>query len=263
MCGLVTVGKITVPDSPVSAVHISEEIKSGTYTDGEYTGIGTGFRGDTEVQVTVKNGVISEITVLSYEDDDAFFNRARSSVLSSILSSQSVDVDTISGATFSSEGIIEAVANALELANNTVSGNEAASESNDGQSGADDEPETTQEPVESSTESNVGSSGSLNLSSLVDGVYRGSGTGFRGMTKVSVTVKNGTIIDIAVDSYEDDKRFFRKANSSIIDSILTAQSIEVDTVSGATLSSNGIIEAIANALGVSFENPNLTNDDGR
>ena len=54
MCGVVTVGKITVPDSAASAVYTSEEIKSGTYPDGIYTGKGTGFSGDTEVQVTVK-----------------------------------------------------------------------------------------------------------------------------------------------------------------------------------------------------------------
>lgn len=113
MCGLVTVGKITVPDSSATAAYISEEIKSGNYADGVYTGKGTGFRGDTEVQVTVKNGAISEITVLSYKDDDEFFNRAKSAVISSILSAQSIDVSAVSGATFSSNGIIEAVADAL------------------------------------------------------------------------------------------------------------------------------------------------------
>ncbi len=115
MCGLVTVGKITVPDSPVSAVHFPEEIESGNYTDGVYVGKGTGFRGDTEVQVTVENGAITEITVLSYKDNDEFFNRAKTEVISSILSSQSVDVDTVSGATYSSKGIIEAVTNVLEV----------------------------------------------------------------------------------------------------------------------------------------------------
>ncbi|MGI6578750.1 MAG: FMN-binding protein [Saccharofermentanales bacterium] len=83
-----------------------------------------------------------------------------------------------------------------------------------------------------------------------------AGTGFRGTTEVSVTVKDGMIIDITVESYADDDQFFGKAQSGIIDAILSEQTINVDTVSGATFSGNGIIEAVANAMGSSPENLN-------
>lgn len=63
-------------------------------------------------------------------------------------------------------------------------------------------------------------------------------------------------VDITVESYEDDQEFFVRAESSVISEILSAQSLDVQTVSGATFSSNGIIEAVANALNVTFENPN-------
>ena len=215
-------------------------------------------------------------------------------MLNSILSSQSVDVNAVSGATFSSNGIIEAVANAMEFEYSAVSRNETTSQPDDTQSAADadydepeksmeiakleystvninattskpddkqntadyDETEKTQEIIDSNADFNAEPSGNSEFSSVADGVYQGSGTGLRGITEVSVTVKDGMIIDITVESYADDERFFSKAKSGIIDSILSEQSINVDTVSGATFSSNGIIEAVAKAIGVSFENPN-------
>lgn len=91
----------------------SEPTSVGSYSDGVYTGTGTGFRGDTTVTVTVENGVISDITVDSYKDDREFFSKAESSIISAVISSQSTDVDTVSGATFSSNGLIEAIKNAL------------------------------------------------------------------------------------------------------------------------------------------------------
>ena len=216
----------------------------GNYQDGVYTGTGTGFKGSTTVQVTVENGNISEITVLSTDDDEEFFSRAKSAIINEILSRQSTQVDTVSGATFSSNGIIEAVANALGTTDGTTSSSQ--------QTASEGSAEVQGEAGNSS------SSGSGEISSLKDGVYSGTGTGFRGETTVSVTVANGQITDITVDSYADDEQFFSRAENGVIASIINQQSVNVDTVTGATFSSNGIIEAVSNALGLSFENPNST-----
>lgn len=82
-----------------------------------------------------------------------------------------------------------------------------------------------------------------------DGTYQGSGSGFRGAsTVVSVVVSGGKISTINVDSYGDDKRFFDRAYSAISPEIISTQSASVDTVSGATYSSNGIMQAVTNAL---------------
>ncbi len=82
-----------------------------------------------------------------------------------------------------------------------------------------------------------------------DGTYQGSGSGFRGATTtVSVVVSNGEITAITVDSYGDDKKFFDRAYTSVSQDIISSQSVNVDAVSGATFSSNGIMNAVANAL---------------
>ena len=133
MCGLVNVGEIavsnysdpgagresivseTVADSIINDTAVLTEETNGIYADGVHTGSGSGLRGSTEVQVTVENGVITEISVLSYADDRQYFSRAQSGVIANILKEQGIDVKTVSGATFSSNSILEAVADALDL----------------------------------------------------------------------------------------------------------------------------------------------------
>ena len=52
------------------------------------------------------------------------------------------------------------------------------------------------------------------------------------------------------------------ASEQEIAAILKSQSVDVDTVSGATFSSNSIKEAVANALGIEFTNPNSSMQNG-
>ena len=77
--------------------------------DGTYEGSANGFSGKIKVSVVIKNQTIRSINILSNSDDEAFFNRAKEGVTASILAKQSTDVDTVSGATYSSRGIMNAV----------------------------------------------------------------------------------------------------------------------------------------------------------
>jgi len=260
MTGLYYAGSLLSKDltgSMATPSVIVDTSSAGQYQDGTYTGTGTGFKGDTTVQVTVKNGNISDITVLSTNDDQEFFSRAKNTIINEILSQQSTQVDTVTGATFSSNGIIAAVADALSTAGGTAD----VSQENTQNTGAASAAGSSSNGSDSSGSSD--SSAAQEISSLADGVYSGSGTGFRGTTTVSVTVAGGQITDITVDSYADDEQFFDRAKSGVIANILSQQSVNVDTVTGATFSSNGIIEAVADALGLSYENANsLVSEQG-
>ncbi|MCI9470838.1 MAG: FMN-binding protein [Lachnospiraceae bacterium] len=82
--------------------------------DGIYTGTGTGFSGDLTVEVTVEKGKIRDISITDTQDDDDYLDRA-SALLGQIMDAQGTDgIDVISGATYSSKGILEAVEHALE-----------------------------------------------------------------------------------------------------------------------------------------------------
>lgn len=88
------------------------------YKDGSYTGSAQGFGGAIEVQVTLKDDEITDIQVTSAPGEDSAYLSQGEGVISSIISAQSTDVDTVSGATFSSTGIINAVVDALGKAEN-------------------------------------------------------------------------------------------------------------------------------------------------
>lgn len=92
---------------------LTESDAVGSYKDGTYEGSGTGFGGEITVSVTVAEGKVTDIEVLNADGEDpAYYNQALA-VLDKIISAQSAEVDTVSGATFSSTGLIDAAADAL------------------------------------------------------------------------------------------------------------------------------------------------------
>ena len=105
-------------DSEADSSDEAEESEDLAYKNGTYTGDGQGFGGNIQVQVTLENDTITDIQVVSAPGEDSAYLSQGQGVISTILASQSTDVDTISGATFSSTGIINAVNDALGKAEN-------------------------------------------------------------------------------------------------------------------------------------------------
>ena len=105
-------------DSEADSSDEAEESEDLAYKNGTYTGDGQGFGGNIQVQVTLENDTITDIQVVSAPGEDSAYLSQGQGVISTILAAQSTDVDTISGATFSSTGIINAVNDALGKAEN-------------------------------------------------------------------------------------------------------------------------------------------------
>ncbi len=191
--------------------------------DGVYRGKGVGYAGEIVVDVTISDRTITDIEIVSSQDDAAYLNRAKG-VIDSILSAQTLDVDTVSGATYSSNGIIRAVKNALTGEEDTSS----VQQTNAGKTAPS--LETAEDPA-----------------AYRDGEYYGKGTGFGGEMTVKVVITGGKIASIDVVSHNDDDSFFNRA-SVLLSQIVERQSTNVDVVSGATYSSAGLINAVRDAL---------------
>ena len=88
----------------------------GTYPDGRWEGGAKGFGGMITVLVTVENGTISEIEITSADGEDKAYLSMAEDIIPKIIEAQSADVDTVSGATFSSTGIRDTVSEALRQA---------------------------------------------------------------------------------------------------------------------------------------------------
>jgi len=230
-------------DSAISS-NATSDSTSQKYKDGTYTGSGQGFHGGTtKVSVTIADGKIANIEILSNGDTPQYFERVSGTITKEILSKQSTSVDTVSGATFSSKGIISAVNDALNQASNSSSSSNTSNNNSETKDGA----------TSSSSKVNQGTTSSNSTSSnqgkYKDGTYTGSGQGFKGgTTKVSVTVANGKIANVETLSNGDTPQYYKKASGTVISNIISKQSTSVDTVSGATYSSKGIMSAVADAL---------------
>ncbi len=181
-----------------------KEASANTYTDGTYIGEGEGFGGTIKVEVKVDGGKITSIEILEHGESAGIADPAIEGIPSAIISAQNPDVDTVSGATYSSEGIMEAVKNAL--------------------------------------------SGAGGAESFTDGEYEGIGEGFGGDIKVKVLVDGGKITSVEILEHSESAGISDPAIEGIPLAIVDAQSTSVDVESGATYSSEGIMEAVKNAL---------------
>ena len=207
---------------------------------GTFEASAKGFGGDVSVAVTLENGVIVSITAEGASETTGVGSRAIETLPGAIVEAGSVDVEAVSGATITSEAIKKAVSEALAAA----SGNEIA-------------------PVEAN---------------MTPGTYRGSAKGMNGTIVVDVTVTEDAItaIDVVetiprvneeidrthwlsgyvVDMLDETPQIFSTVVDRLPQRIIDAQSLSVDAVCGATVSSNGLINAVKDAIRQSGGNVN-------
>ena len=213
-----------------SSTSVAAVEEAAAYKDGTYYGSGTGFGGPLKVMVEISDGKIVSIEIVENSDGSSYISKA-SALIGSIISSQSTNVDTVSGATYSSVGIIQAVRDALSQA--AVSGN-------------------TADTVQDNNNSNVSEDqNTASVSGTVpykEGIYYGTAEGYSGDVTVAVVIQEHTIKAILVTETSDDEAFFNRAMDVVKKVIRTQKTDDVDTVSGATYSSKGLLNAIKNAL---------------
>lgn len=243
-----TSGGVTQAAAGGSSAVIQKVEEPAAYLDGTYEGSGNGFRGTVRVQVVVQGGKVTSITVLESSDDHPFFDNA-SALIGQIIQKQTTNVDAVSGATYSSRGILEAVRNALKQAANPAAGQQPGSntdpvmvEPSSGITSTPTEKQPEERPSQKPTDAKK-----QGAFPYKDGVYSGTGKGYHGDVTVAITIKKEEIRSIEVKDSEDDPSFFERAKA-LLDQIVKKQTVEVDVVSGATYSSKGLLEAVKNAI---------------
>ncbi|WP_373216386.1 FMN-binding protein [Ruminococcus sp. 5_1_39BFAA] len=220
------------------------EVPKDGYKDGTYTGSGTGFGGTITVQVTVKDQKIASVSIVSAPGETGSYLARAQGVIDQVISRQTPNVDAVSGATYSSNGIIQAIQSALADA---------------GASGTSDDTESmiagpAKHGAVRSVFGEKQEDGSAN--GLKDGTYTGTGKGFGGNVTVTIEIEGGVIKSIT-PSHQDTPNFFNKAWEALQPKLLNAKSTEgIDTVSGATFSSVGILDAVQSALNQAQEKSN-------
>ena len=217
----------TVVEQPVEAASSEAEeepLPKLPYADGVYVGSSRGYGGAVRVQVTMENGSITEVEILDASHETKQFLRRAKRLLTTVVETQSWEVDAVSEATYTSRGILGAVQNALtgEVVNNPLP--------------PQPKPAATL-VVEEFTAPSI----------YLDGIYTAEAIGFEGKITVQVTVAEDKITDITILSAEDEEEYLSRAKQ-VIPAILEGQNPNVDAVSGATYSSTGILNAVKLAL---------------
>jgi uncharacterized protein with FMN-binding domain len=235
-----------------------------TPSDSGLTGSGSGSSGNTtsytgqvsgsaiqtpygivQVQLTFANGKITEVTVLQAPQggrDSQITNFATPLLRNEVLQAQSAHVDTISGATYTSLGYLQSVQSALDKAGSGFTGNTVA--------------DATAAPTATAAATPNGAAPTTAATTGTSATYTGDVTGQAvrtrfGVVQVKVTLNAGRVTDVTVLQAPQgghDGELTAYATPLLRSEVLSAQSASVDTISGATFTSQGYLKSVQSAL---------------
>ena len=198
--------------------------------DGTFMGLANGYGGKLKVKLVVKDHKVAELGLLEHTETPEYMVITQK-LLPIIAEKGSVEgVDTITGATVTADALIHASQDALAQSMGLTRG--------PGQT-----PGAKQEAAEVNPDLPQGS----DFKELTDGVYYGQAMGYGGLIKVTVTVTDQKIFSVEVTDHNETKSYYEDTEH-ILDEIVHSNSTNVDTVSGATATSRGILSAVEDAL---------------
>ena len=87
---------------------------AAAYADGKYSGAAIGHNGRLTVSVVVEEGLIADVRLTGHVEDEPYITNAFNAVVPAVIDSQSPYVDAYTGATYSSNGLMDAISAALE-----------------------------------------------------------------------------------------------------------------------------------------------------
>ncbi len=188
---------------------------SGKYKAGTYTGVAEGRNGDVKVEVTVSSNKIESVKVVEQQETESIASDALTQIPEDIVKNQTANVDTVSGATITSNAIINAAKDALE------------------QAGAKDDGAAKKHENVKVT--------------YTEGTYTGTGNGYNGPINLKVTFAKDGITDIDYSDNKETNHIGTPAFDYLVKDAIEANGSGIDVVSGATFTSNGFKNALADA----------------
>lgn len=218
-----TVSSKAIMSAVEEAIRQADPRPSYNFTAGTYTVEADGNNGPITFEIEVNDSKIVSIKPVSHTETEGLGDNAFNTVIPSIITAQSTDVDTVAGSTVTSNAIITAVEEAIAQASGQ------STENSD-----ENETETPEEskPVEAP-------SYSFNA-----GTYEVTTDGLNGKVTLEVVLDDTSITSISVKEHSETAGLGDKAMDEVINEILSTQSTSVDTVAGATISSNAVINAV-------------------
>ncbi len=197
----------------VCMLMLAQATALGEYTPGEYTATSQGFGGEVTVTMTFDESTITAVTAEGANETAGVGSTAIEKLPGMILENQSCDIDVIGGATFSSKAVLAAARECIAQASG--------------------------ESIET-------------VVKMAPGTYEGKGLGFRisEPITVQVTVDETSILSIEVDQVNTSEKpyILQTVVDRLLPRMIENQSVSVDAICGATASSNGVRQAVEEAV---------------
>lgn len=200
----VSAAKSAEPSAPAPAV-------SNNYKAGTYKGVGQGIHGAIELTVKVDTNKILEINITKMGETAGLGDKAVQKVAEDIVKNQSLNVDTVTGATVSSNAVIDAVKNALKQAS-------------------------------------ISKTDSESTAAMKPGKYTAEFRGYKANVKVETEVSADKILSVTVVKHKETNGLGSYAVAQLPEKIVKTQSVNIDTLSGATATSAAILTSVKDAL---------------
>ena len=181
---------------------------SANYTAGTYTATNKGFGGNITVTLTVSDKKIETVEIIGEKETPELGGKAIETITQSINDGKELEV--VSGATITSEAVINAYNNALSQAK--------------------------------------GESEEVSDKKVADGKWTTKAMGHEDWVHVTTQFKDGAIVKCTTTAHEETMGIGNFAAARVPAQILEAQSVEVDGVSGATVTTNAIKQAVKEAI---------------
>lgn len=192
-------------------------IAAPAYTAGTYTATVDGHNGKLTVEVTFTDSAIESVAVTEHAETAGIADSALNNVPAAIVVEQSLNVDTISGATVTSKAIIAGVTACVE------------------QAGAN--PADLQTDIAAEYRKN-----------LTAGTYTAAKHGHHSDVVVETVVTNDTIQSVTIVSEGESYNIADLVFETIPDAIVANQSIGLDAVTGATYTTRAVLSAVESCL---------------
>ena len=202
----------------------TKDAAAATLKDGEYKASSKGIGGDVPVTVTIKDGKIAKVEVGENSETEGIGSKAIEQLPDAIVKANGTEgVDAVSGASVTSKAIFTAVEDCL---NQAKGGTDAAA-----------------------------------ATTMADGEYKASAKGIGGDVPVTVTVKDGKIAKVEVGENSETQGIGSKAIEQLPDAIVKANGTEgVDAVSGASVTSKAIFDAVNDCMDQATKAAGTTDD---
>ena len=221
-------------------------ISTANLKDGRYQGSAQGYADMLTVEVEIHGGKILSAKYISGNDDEPYLSNAMS-VLTNIVKRQTTQVDTVSGATYSSLGLINAVSKALQKASGGT-GSSIGNASSENEAYKLQIKKLNEEIKTLKARSQVAPSKiDDGDGALKDGRYEGSAIGYNGEIVSEVVISGGKITEVHIKKHSDDKEYIDKMPPLLANIVKNQGTKGVDTITGATFSSKGILGGVSNA----------------